>query len=233
MIGQIGSFEDMVEKGQGVAQNIKKSAVQGVQNFANTTVSQANGQNTALSDQGVNETASGQNQMTDDQRQQFLRDLYGAKPKPAQAAVQGPQKPKVTVKTALGLADSSRQKVPTPAETIKTAMGLTSSQKNEDPVPTKAETIKTAMGIPDLIPSKEKSPEEEAKLEVVRRQLHGQYYQDLTNPKKAPEETVAEKLEREDQEEKMAEIETKKDKPPELPSTVKQGTGESVVGVSG
>lgn len=79
-----------------------------------------------------------------------------------------------------------------------------------------------------------KTPEEIAKIEILRKQLHGRYYDELINPKKPePEEAVVEKIEREDQEEKMELWEKDKKKPPPLPATVKQGTGESVVGVSG
>lgn len=90
-----------------------------------------------------------------------------------------------------------------------------------------------AAGLTPKDPNVGKSPEELAKIEALRNQLHGEYYQKLTKPKPQEEETVVDKLEREDQEKKLADLETNKEKPPPLPATVKQGTGENVVGVSG
>ncbi|EKD86337.1 MAG: hypothetical protein ACD_37C00350G0001 [uncultured bacterium] len=77
-----------------------------------------------------------------------------------------------------------------------------------------------------------KSPEELAKIEALRQQLHGDYYQSLITPKDQEEETVTEKLDREKQEEEIELWEKDKKKPDPL-ANVKQGTGESVVGVSG
>jgi hypothetical protein len=88
------------------------------------------------------------------------------------------------------------------------------------------------MGIPEVM-SGQKTPEEMAKMQALRNQLHGEYYQQLTKPQQQEEETVVDKLEREDQEKKMSDLETDKEKPPPLPATTKQGTGENVVGVSG
>lgn len=82
-------------------------------------------------------------------------------------------------------------------------------------------------------PNKDKTPEELAKIESLKRQLHADYYQNLVNPAKPKEEHVSEKLEREEEEEKMEEIEEEKKKLPELPVTVKRGTNERIPGVSG
>ena len=81
-------------------------------------------------------------------------------------------------------------------------------------------------------PNAGKTPEEVAQMATLRKQLHSDYYQTLTKPKQQ-EERASDKMEREDQEEKMADLEEEKKKPAPLPATVKQGTGESVVGVSG
>jgi len=80
---------------------------------------------------------------------------------------------------------------------------------------------------------KDKTPQELAKIESLKRQLHADYYQNLVNPPKPKEENVAEKIEREEGEEKMEEIEEEKKKLPELPITVKRGTNERIPGVSG
>jgi hypothetical protein len=117
------------------------------------------------------------------------------------------------------------------SDVVKTALGLNVS-KEEKPKQPANQAVKDALGIP-VINNKEKTPEELSKIETLRKELHGAYYQNLINPRRAPEESVSEKIEREDQEKKLADLETQKEKPPPLPATVKQGTGESVVGVSG
>jgi len=81
-------------------------------------------------------------------------------------------------------------------------------------------------------PNAGKTPEEIAQMATLRKQLHADYYQSLTQPKQQ-EERAADKMDREEKEEKMADLEEEKKKPAPLPATVKQGTGESVVGVSG
>ncbi len=242
MINQIGGFEDIGEKGQSAVRSTAKSTKQGVQNFAKAAVTQITGSQSSApqNDQGTNEASStaAQQQMSDDDRIKFLQGLYGKKPNNSQQSSATSQqqqvpKPQQNVKTALGLNDSSTpQRAATPTETIKTAMGIPQASLENNSAPSATTTVKNALGIPE-IGSNQKTPEELAKIEALRQQLHGQYYQDLTNPQKAPEENVTEKLEREDQEKKMADLETDKEKPPPLPATVKQGTGENVVGVSG
>lgn len=88
-------------------------------------------------------------------------------------------------------------------------------------------------GSPDKSQDQKENPEEKAKLEALRKQLHSDYYQNLINPKKTQEEPVVEKLEREKEEDRWKLEQKKAEKPPPLPATVKQGTGENVVGVSG
>ncbi len=245
MVKMIGSFEDVIEKGQSGVKQAVKSAQTGAASFAKTAAGQTS--NTP-SDQGVNE-ANAQNptqqQMSDDDAQKFLQDLYGVK-KPAQdpnqqnqqaqvnslPAAKKPTQNQQTVKAALGLVGSAKpqEKAPTPMETIKTALGIP-GEKPKSEAPTPRETIKAAMGIPDV--GGQKTPEEMSKMQALRSQLHGEYYQKLTKLQKQ-EETVVDKLEREDQEKKMADLETDKDKPkPPINPTMKQGTAESSVGVSG
>ncbi len=245
-MNQLGSFEDVIEKGQSGVKQAVKSAQAGVGSFANTAAGQTS--NSAPTDNGVNETNGAnpaQQQMSDDDAQKFLQDLYGVK-KPAQdpnqqnqpvqanpAPAKKPTQNQQTVKAALGLerAKKPQEKAPTPKETIKAALGLP-GEKPHDGAPTTKETIKNAMGIPEIA-TDPRTPEELAKIEALRGQLHGEYYQKLTKPQQQEEESVVDKLEREDQEKKMEDLETQKEKPPPLPSTVKQGTGENVVGVSG
>lgn len=227
MIGQIGSFEDIGEKGQSVVRSTAKSTKQGVQSFAKAAATQLTGSQSGApqDDQGTNEVSStaAQQQMSDDTAKQFLQDLYGAKNKT--------QNQQVSQKSSV--VTSQKPPAPTPKQTIKIALGIPeSAAAPQESPPTVKQTITSAMGIPEAV-TDQKTPEELAKIEALRQQLHGQYYQDLTNPQKAPEENVTEKLEREDEEKKMADLETDKEKPPPLPATVKQGTGEAVVGVSG
>ncbi len=92
--------------------------------------------------------------------------------------------------------------------------------------------IAASLGFPQDDPNKGKSPEELVKIESLRKQLHGDYYESLTRPKQE-EESVTEKLEREEQQEEMAKIEEEKKKTPALSPTQKTGTGEAVVGVAG
>ena len=110
------------------------------------------------------------------------------------------------------------------------------SDKNSAPDKSKTQNpqnpIAQAAGMAPKDPNEGKSPEELAKIEALRKQLHGDYFQSLVNPQKPQEESVTEKLEREDQEEQFEELEKKKEKPDPLVN-VKQGTGESVIGVSG
>jgi len=191
----IGSFEDAFERGQS---SVKKSTVNSANDFTNTVKSQVIGDSPqkSLQEQGTSESGtamqnSQQSQMTDEERVEFLSNLYG--------------------KSNSKNTDSSDQK---------------SSQKG-------AGDVKQALGIPQKDPNEGKTPEEIAKMESLRKQLHSDYYQDLVNRPKSIDEPVVEKLEREEQEEKMAELEESKKKPSELPRTVRKGTGENVVGVSG
>ena len=219
MIGQIGSFEDVVEKGQSTVRNAAKSTKQGTQNFAKTAAGQITGgqSQTPQNDQGTNETSStaAQQQMSNDDAQKFLQGLYGKSNQTQSPNAQNSQKPPP----------------PTPQETIKTALGIPEISAEKVPGQVPQSAIKIALGVTGS--TNKKTPEELAKIEALRKQLHGQYYQELVNPQKPPEENVTEKLEREDQQQKMAELETNKEKPPPINPTMKQGTAESVVGVSG
>ncbi len=78
-----------------------------------------------------------------------------------------------------------------------------------------------------------KSPQELAQIEVVRKNLHEQYYQSLINPpKEQQEESVSEKLEREEKQE-MVDLQQKQmEKPPELVQRAAQRV-EKFPGASG
>lgn len=179
---------EIMESGQAVVKNVANSAVKGTQGFVKTTSSQITG--SVSSDIGSNEAnQAAQNQMSDDQAKQFLKDLYGK----------------------------------TDKSSVKS--GSLPGQANQNPL------IK-AVGMKPKNPYANKTPEEIAKLVALRNQLHSGYFQKLT-AKPKNEETVSEKLEREDQQEKMKIFEQEKKKPSVLPATVKVGTGEKMIGVSG
>lgn len=92
--------------------------------------------------------------------------------------------------------------------------------------------VTEALGIPQADPNAGKTPEELAKLQGLRNQLHQDYYQGLVNPPKSEEKPVTEKLE---EEKKMEELEMAKreEEQPGPLQNVKTGTGEKMVGVSG
>lgn len=92
--------------------------------------------------------------------------------------------------------------------------------------------IGEALGLPQTDPNADKTPEELAKIQSLRSQLHQDYYQNLVNPPKPEEKPVTEKLE---EEKKMEELELakKKEEAPGPLQNVKTGTGEKMVGVSG
>lgn len=193
----IGGFEDAIERGQSA---IKKSAKQSASDFGTTVKGQVTGSQTpAPSDsngRGTNEHAVAdqsqqQNpQMTDADRVEFLKNLYGKNDHNSKA-------------------------------------------KNDKPKPNNSGSVKQAIGILQKDPNEGKTPEEIAKIEALRKQLHSDYYQNTFNRPKPKEESVTEKIEREEQVKQFEDLEKEKKKPAPLPATVKQGTGESVVGISG
>jgi len=199
----VGAFEDTFESGKSsVATAIKQTA----KDFTTSAKGQITGGSTSASlphqspasshgksDHGTNEHGAGnQNSQqatdpkTDEERKQFLRDLYGG--------------------------------------------GGHGEKSNSHSDSSKTGVVKQALGIFDD-PNKGLSPEEIAKLTALRNQLHSNYYRDLITPQQR-EVSVTEKLEREDQMEKIDAFEKQKKKPNPL-QNVKQGTGESVVGASG
>lgn len=194
----IGGFEDSIEKGQStLTKSVKNNINDSAKSVKGQLLGASDSSQKATADQGTNEVGSAatdpnQSQMTDEERKEFLSNLYG----------KNDNSPKNT---------GGDGKKP---------------QKG-------AGSVKQALGIPQNDPNKGKTPEEIAKIEALRKQLHSDYYQDLLNKSKTKEEPVAEKLEREEEEQKMAELDEKKKKPSELPKTVKQGTAESTVGVAG
>src|SRR3990170_4474488 len=73
-------------------------------------------------------------------------------------------------------------------------------KKSANPAVTQNASQK-ALGIAPKDPNAGKTPEELRKIEALRKQLHGQYYDKMVNPQKSPEEPVAEKIERQERQE--------------------------------
>ena len=186
----VGGFEDTFERGQSV---VTKSVKNSANDFAAAAKSQITGSSSPdpAGEQGTNESGSSaqnpsQSQMTDQERVEFLSDLYG----------------KGNSKNNSG-----------------------SSQKNSQKG---TGDVTQALGIPQKDPYEGKTPEEIAKIEALTRQLHSNYYQELMEKSKPKNEPVAEKLEREEEEKKMTELNENNNEmtSPINPQMVKQGTGE-------
>ena len=191
---KLGMFEEIIETGGSTVKKTGKMIVSDLAKSAKAQVAGNSQTNDPAGDLGTNEQASS-TQMTDDQRKQFLRDLYGKTDKSPN--VKNDQK-------------KTRQNSPIPNQTpAQKTLGLTPSDPNEG-----------------------KTPEELAKIEALRKQLHGAYYQRLVRPPKPPEEPVAEKIEREEKEERWELSEKEKKKPPPLAVQNAQKT-ERNPGVSG
>ena len=88
-------------------------------------------------------------------------------------------------------------------------------------------SLSQVLGIPEKDSNAGKTPDEIAKMQALRIQLHQKYIRDTFDRPKQKEESVTEKLEREDKEEEMQELATQRENPPPLNPTVKQGTAES------
>jgi hypothetical protein len=192
----VGGFEDAFEKGQST---VKKTIVNTAGDFAKAAKSQIIGDSSGASkpqEQGADEVASAnsqnQSQMSDEERVEFLSNLYGK------------------------------------SDDNKSGSSQNSSQK-------KAGDIKQALGIPQKDPNEGKTPEEIAKIESLRKQLHSDYYQEFLQKAKSKEEPVAERQEHDEQEKKMAELEEKEKNLTSSinPQVVRQGTGERAVNTIG
>lgn len=204
----IGGFEDLGEAAHEAGQNIAGQAKQQVKNTAQTAAGQITGSQSLPNQTNPNVPASGtnehssakqNNQMSDDQAKQFLKDLYGPS---------------------------------TPAQRQDSLMPSASDDKPKQQAQPQ-NIVAQAVGLTPADPNKGKTPEEVAKIAGLRNQLHADYYRSLTTPK-PQEERAAEKIEREDQENEMEELQKAEEKPQSVvPPGTKQGTGETVVGVSG
>ncbi|HBB76310.1 MAG: hypothetical protein A2186_02510 [Candidatus Levybacteria bacterium RIFOXYA1_FULL_41_10] len=176
-----GVFGEILETGQQAASSAGKGLKKAASDFANSATGQITGDGS-----GTNEDLSGaQKGMSDDQAQQFLRDLYGK---------------------------SKKDELPVPQ---KEAGQSQSSNEPQDAV-IDQNPVQKALGITPFDPNAQKSPEELVRIEALRRKLHGEYYENLTNPPKPQEERPVEKVEREEKEDRWKLQDKKAKEPPPL-----------------
>lgn len=204
MIKQFGGFEDIGEAAHEAGAAVAKTTQKQAQSFVKTAVGQVTG------NQSANTSPNNQNG-TNEQAAAGQKQMSDDQAKQFLKDLYGPSKPQ----------DRSL-----PNNQSQNSNQVQPQDQNSNPVA-------DALGLPQNDPNKGKSPQELAQIEGLRRELHADYYRTLTSGTKKQEESVTEKLEREDQEEQMKSIEDDKKKPQALPQTVKQGTGEKMVGVSG
>ncbi|MDP2649236.1 MAG: hypothetical protein Q8P10_00170 [bacterium] len=117
---------------------------------------------------------------------------------------------------------------------VKMLYGKSENQQVEKPQNPQNPQVQTAQKIAEENP--EKTPEEVQKMVQLRQQLHKESYYDPTfNRPKPKEETVQEKLEKEDDEKKMKELEVVKKEEKKKPIAVDQAERktEAFRGVSG
>lgn len=102
---------------------------------------------------------------------------------------------------------------PVPATDTDTQDVVESLYEKSQPQNTNSQQTLQQGLVPNIL---DKTPQEEVELEVVRKRLHDEYYQSLINPPKQEEESVTEKIVREDQQEDMELQQKEMEKPPEL-----------------
>ncbi|KKR73841.1 MAG: hypothetical protein UU15_C0001G0016 [Candidatus Levybacteria bacterium GW2011_GWC2_40_7] len=164
-----GVFGEILETGQQAASSAGKGLKKAASDFANSATGQITGDGS-----GTNEDS-----------QQFLRDLYGK---------------------------SKKDELPVPQ---KEAGQSQSSNEPQDAV-IDQNPVQKALGITPFDPNAQKSPEELVRIEALRRKLHGEYYENLTNPPKPQEERPVEKVEREEKEDRWKLQDKKAKEPPPL-----------------
>jgi len=207
MFNKSGLSGELMERGQSAVKGGVKSAAKGTKKGLQDFGEEAIGQLTSSDnkDPGTNEQGS-QNQ--------------------AQNQQMSDEEAKEFLQDLYGVKNSNNQQPASPAGSSKPA---------DKTKPGNAGSAKQAAGIPVEDPYKDKSPEEIAKIQALQAQLHKDEYFDPTfNPTRKQVESSEEEQEREEQEKKMEDLEEKnKLKNQDLGPAVKQGTAESVVGVSG
>jgi len=204
MVKIIGGFEDIGEAAAEAGQAVVNQAKKQATGFAKTAQGQITG----------NQSLPNQNQQgTNEQGNAAQQKMSDDQAKQFLKDLYGPSQPQGQDKSL------PSQKNP----------GNQAHNQNQNQ---NSSAVSNALGLPQTDPNKGKTPEEMVEIEALRKQLHADYYRTLTTPK-PQEERVSEKLEREDQEKQMEDLEKEEKKPNALPVTVKQGTGETMVGVSG
>lgn len=172
----VGGFEDSFERASGT---VTTAAKQTVKDFTNTT----KGQITGSQSSPQSSDSSGTNE----------HGAVSSSPKPQTSDhgtnEHGNSDPGAN---AGGMTDDERK------DFLSKLYG--GSEKKTEPEKKQGSSVTDALGITQNDPDKGKSPEDIAKMNVLRQQLHSvNYYQPLINRPKPKEEPVAEKLEREEQ----------------------------------
>lgn len=204
MVKMIGGFEDIGEAAAEMGQSVGNAAKKQATGFAKTAQGQITG----------NQASSSQNQQgINEQGNAAQQKMSDDQAKQFLKDLYGPSQPQGQGKSLPSLQNPVNQ--------------VQNQNQNSN-----SNTAADALGLPQSDPNKGKTSEELVQIETLRKQLHSDYYRSLTKPK-PEEERVADKLEREDQEKQMEDLEKEEKKPKSLPVTVKQGTGETMVGVSG
>ncbi len=137
MFDKRGFEGELLEKGQSAVANVSKGTKKQASDFGKSAVGQVSGSNSgsgsdsssanANTDQGTNEAGSAnqnqqQSQMTDEERVEFLRNLYGKSDnnsKKSQGSVQSQKPQKNPLSNALGLPQNDPNKGKTPEEIAK------------------------------------------------------------------------------------------------------------------
>ena len=107
------------------------------------------------------------------------------------------------------------------------------NKKQQKPINAPAKSLGQVLK-QQIKPTPQDVAKEQAELQKVRQELHQKYYQNLVNRPKPKEEAPAERVERQENDEEQKKfLEEKKKKEKELPTNIRQGTGEKQPGIGG
>ena len=223
----IGGFEDSFEKGKA---NLSDSTKKTTSDFAKTTKNQLIG--------GGN---SNSNSVVGDGLASNAFDQQAGETAMPKASDQGTNEmASAAVNNQNNNSDqkSDEERIKFLRDLYGTDGSTSSNSKNEKKDNNKKKNnssdVKQAFGFLEKDPHEGMTPEEAARYEAAKRQLHGDYYQDFLEKTKTKEPSVMDKLEHEEQEERMKEFEMQqKEEKRKLPVTVKQGTAETAIGTVG
>ncbi len=149
--------------------------------------------------------------------------VFGEVLEQAGTAVQQTGKVVANVASGVVAQAASQIGVPIPDSSANTAVNVSSqdfgenlAEKSQAQAPVPAQAVNNPFSQTTTTDQSQKSPEELANLELVRKNLHNEYFQRDFNRPQQEEERVAEKIEREDQQENFELQKKQMEKPPEL-----------------